>query len=206
MWVCVSCSDEFDYIALSNFGLFKELRYQLHSIFDKNLSTAHGWTFAKFFEVKKNVKCRCIDKKNLSVLWGKKNLSVRRKIFKVWGRGKKCKCRISGVRKKKWKLKEKFRKKKSKCLRWKLKLKLRKKEKKKIIGRNVDWEVQSHGLILKDKIAVAERKKNQGFIFTGFVPTGWAPCCETWLKFEVKDFHCSKKLKLKKCSGRGLPR
>ncbi len=31
----------------------------------------------------------------------KKNLSVRRKIFKVWRGGKKCKCRISGVRKKK---------------------------------------------------------------------------------------------------------
>jgi hypothetical protein len=30
----------------------------------------------------------------------KKNLSVRRKIFKVWKRKKKCKCRISGVRKK----------------------------------------------------------------------------------------------------------
>jgi len=25
-----------------------------------------------------------------------------------------------------------------------------------------------------------------GILFTGFVPTGWAPCCETWLKFEVK--------------------
>ena len=34
--VCVSCNDEFDYIALSNFDLFKELQYQLHSIFDKN--------------------------------------------------------------------------------------------------------------------------------------------------------------------------
>jgi hypothetical protein len=34
--VCVSCSDEFDYIALSNFDLFKDLQYQLHSIFDKN--------------------------------------------------------------------------------------------------------------------------------------------------------------------------
>ena len=21
-----------------------------------------------------------------------------------------------------------------------------------------------------------EKKKNQGFLFTGFVPTGWAPC------------------------------
>jgi len=40
--VCVSCSDEFDYIALSNFNVFKELRYQLHSIFDKNLSTVRG--------------------------------------------------------------------------------------------------------------------------------------------------------------------
>ena len=30
----------------------------------------------------------------------KKNLSVRRKIFKVWKREKKCKCRIPGVRKK----------------------------------------------------------------------------------------------------------
>ena len=30
----------------------------------------------------------------------KKNLSVRRKIFKVWRGEKKCKCRISGVRKK----------------------------------------------------------------------------------------------------------
>ncbi len=38
--------------------------------------------------------------KNLSVLWEKKNLSVRRKIFKVWRREKKYKCGISGVRKK----------------------------------------------------------------------------------------------------------
>ncbi len=43
----------------------------------------------------------------------KKNLSVRRKkIFKVWRGEKKCKCRISGVRKKK-ELKEKFREKKN---------------------------------------------------------------------------------------------
>ena len=37
------------------------------------------------------------------------------------------------------------------------------------------------------KVAIAKKKnfflkKNQGFLFTGFVPTGWAPCCETWLK------------------------
>ncbi len=38
----------------------------------------------------------------------------------------------------------------------------------------------------KVKVAVVERKKNQGFLFTGFVPTGWAPCCKTWLKFEIK--------------------
>ena len=36
------------------------------------------------------------------------------------------------------------------------------------------------------KIAVAEKKKKSGILFTGFVPTGWAPCCKTWLKFEVK--------------------
>ncbi len=46
----------------------------------------------------------------------KKNLSVRRKIFQSVEREKKCKCRISGVRKKKWKLKETFwEEKKSKC-------------------------------------------------------------------------------------------
>ncbi len=38
-------------------------------------------------------------------------------------------------------------------------------------------------------------------MFTGFVPTGWAPCCKTWLEFEVKDFRCNKKLKLKKMFG-----
>jgi hypothetical protein len=26
----------------------------------------------------------------------------------------------------------------------------------------------------------------------------WAPCCKTWLKFEIKAFRCRKKLKLKK--------
>ncbi len=34
----------------------------------------------------------------------------------------------------------------------------------------------------KVKIAVAEKEKgSQGFLFTGFVPTGWAPCCK-WTK------------------------
>ena len=99
--VCVSCSDEFDYIALSNFGLFKEL-YQLHSIFDKNLSTVRGWTFAKFF-LKNQKKCQVSVyrwKKNLSVLWGKKNLSVRRKFSKCEEGKKMFKYRILGVRKK----------------------------------------------------------------------------------------------------------
>ncbi len=34
---------------------------------------------------------------------------------------------------------------------------------------------------LKFEVAIAKKikkKKNQGFLFTGFVPTGWAPCCE----------------------------
>ncbi len=29
----------------------------------------------------------------------------------------------------------------------------------------------------------------------------WAPCCETWLKFEIEALHCRKKLKLKKMFG-----
>ncbi len=61
---------------------------------------------------KKNVKCRCIDeKKSKCFCEKKKNLSVRRKIFKVWRGGKMFKYRISGVRKKK-ELKEEFREKK----------------------------------------------------------------------------------------------
>ncbi len=36
----------------------------------------------------------------------------------------------------------------------------------------------------------------------------WAPCCETWVKFEGEALCCKKKkVKVKKkCSGRGLPR
>ncbi len=47
------------------------------------------------------------------------------------------------------------------------------------------------------EIKVEVEKKNQGFLFTGFVPTGWAPCCETWLKFEVKVLGCREKKRLK---------
>jgi hypothetical protein len=57
-----------------------------------------------FFWEKKNVKCRCIEKKKSKCFVKKKNLSVRRKkrkIFKVWRGGKMFKYRISGVRKKK---------------------------------------------------------------------------------------------------------
>ncbi len=33
-----------------------------------------------------------------------------------------------------------------------------------------------------------------------------APCCESWLKFEIEALRCGKKLELKKkCSGRGCP-
>jgi len=88
--ICVSCSDEFDYIALSNFG-FKELRYQLHSIFDRNLSTVRGWTFAKFLknqEEKKNVKCRCIEEKESKCFVRKKKSKCpKKKFFKVWRGG-----------------------------------------------------------------------------------------------------------------------
>ncbi len=30
-------------------------------------------------------------------------------------------------------------------------------------------------------------------MFTGFVPTGWAPCYETWLKLEIEVLRCGKK-------------
>jgi hypothetical protein len=43
------------------------------------------------------------------------------------------------------------------------------------------------GKKMEGKFAIAERKKMKSgffFLFTGFVPTGWAPCCETWQKFE----------------------
>ncbi len=40
------------------------------------------------------------------------------------------------------------------------------------------------------EIAICKKRKkrieNQGFLFTGFVPTGWAPCCETWLRLKDK--------------------
>ena len=38
-------------------------------------------------------------------------------------------------------------------------------------------EKKSKCLQMEIKVEV-EKKKNQGFLFTGFVPTGWAPCCE----------------------------
>jgi hypothetical protein len=51
------------------------------------------------------------------------------------------------------------------------------------------------------------RNKNDEKFFQSFSGRGLcfthvgAPCCETWLKFGVKDFRCSKKLKLKKMFG-----
>ena len=98
--VCVSCSDEFDYIALSNFDLFKDLQYQLHSIFDKNFVDCSRMNIRQVFLKSKKMSSVGVLKKNLSVLWEKKNLSVRRKIFKVWRGRKIFKYRISGVRKK----------------------------------------------------------------------------------------------------------
>ncbi len=132
-------------------------------------------------------------------------------------KGKKCKCRISGVRKKKWKLKEKFREKKSQSvLGWILELKLWFLRKFKIrdfyllvsyplVGRHVDWKVQSYGQIekLKWKLLL-ETKMIAG---VGFEPNHvWAPCCETWLKREIWVAGKREWFKEKKCLGRGLPR
>ncbi len=52
----------------------------------------------------------------------------------------------------------------------------------------------------KDEVFLKEKNVGVMYLFS------WASCCETWLKFEVKGFRCSEKLKLKKCLGRGLPR
>jgi len=53
--------------------------------------------------LKKKSKCFVREKKS----------KCPKKNFQSVERGKKCKCRISGVREKKWKLKEKFREKKN---------------------------------------------------------------------------------------------
>jgi hypothetical protein len=37
------------------------------------------------------------------------------------------------------------------------------------VGRYVNLQV---------KVTIAEKKKRSGIFITGFVPTGWAPCCE----------------------------
>ncbi len=57
---------------------------------------------------------------------------------------------------------------------------------------------------VKVKIAVGDKM----IAGVGLEPNHvWAPCCKTWLKFEIKAFRCKKKLKLrkKKCWGRGCP-
>ncbi len=57
-------------------------------------------------------------------------------------------------------------------------------------------------LICKLKLRKSLMKIFKVFFGSVFVPTHvGAPCCETWLKFEVKDFRCSKKLKFKKMFG-----
>ena len=65
------------------------------------------------------------------------------------------------------------------------------------------------GWVSEVKVAICLRKFKIRDFFTGFVPTGWSPCCETWLKFGIEALRCrkrKKKIKVKKCSGRGLPR
>ena len=64
--------------------------------------------------------------------------------------------------------------------------------------------------MFKVKIAIfAEKGKvkitveNKMIAGVGFEPNHvWAPCCETWLKFEIKVLHCRKeKVKVKKMFG-----
>ena len=151
------------------------MRCQLHSIFDKNFSIVRGWTFAKFFfeESKKNVKCRCIEKK----------IQVSEEKFSKCEEGEKCfKCRVSGVRKKK-EIERKVPGKKIKVflgenLECGILL-----SSYSLVGLYVDWEIQSHGLILKSKVKITCWKQKwllvtekslmrffEVFFGSGFVP------------------------------------
>ncbi len=50
------------------------------------------------------------------------------------------------------------------------------------------------GWVFKVKVAILLRKiKLEKKCWGCGCPLSWAPCCETWLKFEVKGFRCSKK-------------
>ncbi len=100
VYVCLVAMNSI--ILLWVISIVKELQCQLHSIVDKNLSTVRGWTFGKFYSKEKKMSSVGVltQKKSKCSVWGKKNLSVREKKFKVWRKRKKCKCRISGVRKK----------------------------------------------------------------------------------------------------------
>jgi hypothetical protein len=76
-------------------------------------------------------------------------------------------------------MKEKFRK-KSKCFGWKILL-----SSCSLVGLYVNLQV---------KVTGKKRKFSEYFSGGGLCLTHvGAPCCETWLKFEVKDFRCSEK-------------
>ncbi len=62
------------------------------------------------------------------------------------------------------------------------------------------------GLKLKLRFAEKGRVKitvgNKMIAGVGLEPNHvWAPCCKTWLKFEIKDFRCREKVKVKKMFG-----
>jgi len=61
----------------------------------------------------------------------------------------------------------------------------------------------------KGKVEIAV--ENEMIAGVGLEPNRvWAPCCETWLKFEIEALRCGENFKVekkreKKCSGRGCP-
>ncbi len=60
------------------------------------------------------------------------------------------------------------------------------------------------GSVFKLKLRFAEKGKVKITVIAGvgLEPNHvWAPCCKTWLKFEIKAFRCKKKLKLKEMLG-----
>ncbi len=192
MCVCVSCSDEFDYIALSNFDWFKELRCQYVRYLTgtcRLFADEHSLSFSK-----KNSSVGVMTLKKSKFLLKKKSKCPKRgkkKKFKVWrgGRGKEKKIvrvefRVFG---KKWKKSSE------------------KKNQSVFFGENfakfvfTGW---AYDCLLYGKKMIKFSKYFSGW---GLCLTRvGAPCCKTWLKFEIEALRCrEKKIKVKKWLGRG---
>jgi hypothetical protein len=151
----------------------------------------------------------------VSVYWWEKKSKCPKKKFSKCEEGKKkngsVEFRVFGKKE----MKEKFREKKSKCFFW-MKILLSSCS---LVGFYVNLQVKVTGKkkipkcfsgeCFRVRVAICLRKiklklmlETKMIAGVGLEPNHVrTPCCEPWLKFEVKDFRCSKKLKLKKMFG-----